>query len=493
MKKTVFCLLALSTLAFGVSSCGNKKGNNLDGVNDLKKDESGNIIYENVKLNLWSVTTGDDAKVQDAIIAKFNETYKGMIEVTTNHQSRYDLESLLENTMQFDDENAPDILFNHGMRVTEYNTKDWLSPIEDYYELAGISFDKDDFADSLLNATTIDGKAYGTPIDVHSAMIEIRVDILEKNNLKMPTNYAELVEVCDKANELAKANNLWIRGYNSEGYKASEWRKASTEGYTAFPYSYGDMWVHEFAGYTAIVQNGASIVDDKGMPAWNSNEAANGLQVLKDGVFPTSTSKNKSAMTKYYGSEYDVGVGPFRSGEAIFTLNGPWTYLSDARNFDTDLKDDGGRQNITTRSLSNLFAMDNTKEYANKIKGEGHAVMLMSTTESWTKRCAAAIFADYLAYNGGIEWAKSGHIPAASSVLNNEDFRNNEAYKEYVQYWGTPDDYVVYGPTEHYSYCDQYFKQALQKSLNKDYKDKTTKELLEKEYKDCVDYIALYQ
>ena len=134
MKKTVFCLLALSTLAFGVSSCGNKKGNNLDGVNDLKKDESGNIIYENVKLNLWSVTTGDDAKVQDAIIAKFNETYKGMIEVTTNHQSRYDLESLLENTMQFDDENAPDILFNHGMRVTEYNTKDWLSPIEDYYE-----------------------------------------------------------------------------------------------------------------------------------------------------------------------------------------------------------------------------------------------------------------------------------------------------------------------------------------------------------------------
>ena len=144
-------------------------------------------------------------------------------------------------------------------------------------------------------------------------------DILEKNNLPIPTNYEELCSVADKAAELARNNNLWIRGENSEGYSATEWRKASTaEAYTAFPISYGDMWVHEFVDYTAAVQNGGSIVDEKGMPAWNSNETANGLQVLRDWIFPSEQSTNKTALSKDYGSSYDVGDAPFNSGKCIF-------------------------------------------------------------------------------------------------------------------------------------------------------------------------------
>ena len=45
------------------------------------------------------------------------------------------------------------------------------------------------------------------------------------------------------------------------GVSAVEWRLASTaEEYTPFPISYGEMWVHEFFGYTAAIQNGGVVV-----------------------------------------------------------------------------------------------------------------------------------------------------------------------------------------------------------------------------------------
>lgn len=493
-RKMKSCLVALLPLLFVVSSCNNNSGTVIEN-NDIQKDDNGQIIYDNVELTLWSVTTGEDAQTQDDIITQFNDLYSGMIHVTTEHISRYDLESRLTSTMSFDKKNAPDALFTHGHRVTEYIENEWLAPIEDYYTLSETVLDKDDFAPSLLETVTKDDKMYATPIDVHSTMMEIRVDILEKNDLKIPTNYKELVEVSTKATELAKEGNLWIRGENSEGYASDEWRKATTaDPYTPFPISYGDMWVHEFFGYTAALQNGGKFLTDdgSGLPGWNTDEVANGLQILRDWIFPSSTSTNKYQLSLDYGSEYDVGIEPFRSGKSIFKLNGPWVYQTDLNYFKTMLKNDGGENNITTRSLSNMLTTDTSTEFASRIKGEGHAIMLMSTVESATKRCAASIFADYMAYYSGVNWARRGHIPAVNSVLNSNDFKNDADYEKFIKYWGTPNDYYVFGPTKYYSYSDTYFKQAVQKSISSQFTSKNIKDILNDEYRDCKAYIDLY-
>jgi hypothetical protein len=147
------------------------------------------------------------------------------------------------------------------------------------------------------------------------------------------------------------------------------------------------------------------------MPAWNSKEMENGLQLLRDFVMPSSTSTNKNAITKAYNAEYDVGKQPFASGTSIFKLLGPWEYINDVVEFDKMLAKDGGSNNIKTISLSNLFAKDSSKDYASKIKGEGHAFMMMSTVESTTKKCASMIFADWMVNNAGIKWAERGHLP----------------------------------------------------------------------------------
>ncbi len=497
MKKLLALILVICLSSLMLTSCfppSVEDDTPLEGEGDIVRDENGNVVYNNVKLTMWSVTTGDDAATQDAIVAQFNEMYKGMIEVEVVHYSRYDLESLLSNTMQFDSENAPDMLFNHGSRVTEYNDRGWLQEVDFFFEKSGALYDKADFVPSLLESVTIGDTAYGVPIDCHSTVLCIRVDILEKNGLKIPTTYAELVEVCDQAAELAANNNLWIRGENSEGYSATEWRKASTaEPYTAFPMSFGDMWVHEFVGYTAAVQNGASIVNADGMPAWNSQAAADGITTLKEMIFPTSTSGNEHPLSKDYGSSYDVGDAPFLKGECIFKLQGPWAWQKEISNFDTMLGKDGGSANITTRSISGLFAKDADNENASKIKGEGHAITLMKTVKSYTEACAATLFMEYMATNSGIEWAKRGHLPAVRSVAASADYLNDPAYDAYVKYWGTPEDYVVVPPTKYYSYVDTYFKNAVQQALAGSYKDSNVKDLLDAQYRDCVDYIELYQ
>lgn len=495
MKKQLLIPMLLVLSMTALIGCNGNSGSSMDieDDGDIIRDEDGNVVYDNVELKLWTVTTGDDANTQDDIIAGFNSLYEGQIKVTAEHITRYDLETNLISTMEFDRANGPDILFNHGNRVTEYNDREWLYPIEKYYEKANIPLDKDDYVDSLLNATSINGTMYATPIDVHSTMMEIRTDILEKNGLEIPTNYDELCALSKTVVEKARAGQFWIRGENSENKGATEWRLASTsEDYTVFPIAYGDMWVHEFVGYTAAVQNGAELVGKDGMPAWNNQGTITGLQLLRNWMWPDANSKNQYALSKSYGSDYDVGDAPFKAGTCLFKLQGPWTYAKDRNDFDILLSKDGGSSNITTRSISRMFAADQSKECASKIKGEGHALMLTTCVTSQTKACAAAVFADYLSYYSGITWAKRGHLPAVKSVAKSSDFTGDEAYDAYIKYWGTPDDYVVVPPTKYFSYIDTYFKTCVQQATSNANRGTSISDIVKKQYDDCIGYIELY-
>ena len=495
MKKQLRLSMLLALTITALAGCGSNNNGPMDieDDGDIVRDEHGDVIFDNVELKLWTVTTGDDANTQDEIIAEFNTLYDGQIKVTAEHISRYDLETNLISTMEFDRANGPDILFNHGNRVTEYNDREWLLPIEKYYEKANVALDKDDFVASLLKATTVNNLMYATPVDVHSTMMEVRVDILQKNGLEIPTNYEELCALSKTVVEKARNGQFWIRGENSENKGATEWRLASTsEDYQLFPIAYGDMWVHEFVGYTAAVQNGAELIGSDGMPAWNNEGTIKGLQLLRNWMWPDTNSKNEYALSKSYGSDYDVGDAPFKAGTCIFKLQGPWTYAKDKNDFDILLSRDGCSSNITTRSISNMFALDSSKEYASKIKGEGHSLMLTQCVTSQTKACAAAVFADYLSYYSGITWAKRGHIPAVKSVANSNDFKEDPAYEEYIKYWGQPNDYVVVPPTKYFSYIDTYFKTCVQQATSNSNRATSILDIVKKQYDDCLGYIELY-
>ena len=153
---------------------------------------------------------------------------------------------------------------------------------------------------------------------------------------------------------------------------------------------------------------------------------------------------------------------------------------------------DGGSSNIATCSLSGMFAKDSDAEYASLIKGEGHAITLMSTVTSYTKAAAATVFMEYMANYSGIEWAKRGHLPAVISVSQSSEYLSDPAYEAYIQYWGPPADYVVVPPTKYYSYVDTYFKTAAQQAIANSYRNQSITSILNTQYRDCVDYIQLY-
>ena len=157
--KKILAVSLIGLCSLAATSCNQGGGDGeLSGDGDITYDANGEVVYDNVKLKMWSVTTGDDAGTQDQIVNTFNEMYKGLINVEVEHYSRYDLETLLQNTIQFDTQNAPDVLFNHGSRTSEYNARGWLNEVDFFFEKSKAAFDKADFAPSLLESVTIDNK-----------------------------------------------------------------------------------------------------------------------------------------------------------------------------------------------------------------------------------------------------------------------------------------------------------------------------------------------
>ena len=83
-KKWLLLVLVIAVAVAALAGCDNNTGAPvLEGDGDIVWDENGNVVYDNINLKMWSVTTGDDANTQDQIVAGFNSMYEGMIHVTT--------------------------------------------------------------------------------------------------------------------------------------------------------------------------------------------------------------------------------------------------------------------------------------------------------------------------------------------------------------------------------------------------------------------------
>ena len=344
MKKGFMKWMLFSIASLLLSSCNGNTSNNStieewkdDSIDDVVYDENGNVVFDNIELNMWSVCTNPDSVYQDQIINKFNEIYKGQIKVNPYHESRYSIYGALAQAVTQDPENAPDIFYGYGEKIAALENNDILVPIDTYLEKANIGFDASYFEPNLISACFVNDKLYGLPISVDSTMIFVRKDILEKNEIAIPTNYVELMNVCDTLVEKAEKGELWVRGNNSSTVSTDDvykWRKyvPDLEGqYYPFPISSGDMWVNAYLSQTVALQNGGELVNEEGKPAYNTEEVAKGLQILRDWFWPTETSANRHALSKP-DLNYDAGISEFYSGMSAFYLDGAWSGYKDTAN-----------------------------------------------------------------------------------------------------------------------------------------------------------------
>lgn len=507
MKRNILTLplLLLTTLTLGSCAGTSTSGGGTstsypsinewedDSVDDIVTDGAGNIVFDDVEISMWSVTTNPDSVYQDQIIDEFNRAYEGQIHVTVYHESRYSIFSNLVSTVAQDPENAPDLFYGYGERIASLVDNDIFVPMGPYLEMANIGFDRNNFEKALIDNCYIGDMLYGIPYGVDSAIIFARKDILEENGLAVPTNLTELADVCDALVDKAAAGELMIRGEDSDNAGAGDvyaWRKynPTLEGtYYPFPISSGDMWINAYVAQTAVYQNGGSLVrEDDGHANWNSPEAEKGLQILREFLYPTATSVNRHPFSKA-DLNYDAGVTEFLRGTGVFKLDGAWSGYTNYTLMDNMYgKDGGAKENLAIINLGNMLTTDNTTAYSKTIFGDSHAASIVSSTTSRTKRVAASILANFLAENSGGVWTQAGHLPASLIVQNSHDlYLDNEYYEKYVQYYGSPSQYVTALPTKYYDEVSDSFSVALKAAMASTYKDRPIADILQENYEDC--------
>lgn len=486
MKKILTVILAAAMLATLCACTKSPKNPSYDDIDDVVYD-GGNIVFDNVELTVWSVCTEPDSVYQDQIISDFNEAYEGQIKVTAKHESRYSIYKSLADAVALND-NPPDMFYGYGERIAAMVNNKLFVPLQGYLEQAETGFEADYFEPTLINNCYVGNDLFGLPISVDSAQIYCRKDILAKNGFSIPKNMNELYAVCDAIVELAAAGNLWVRSNETISSSNPEgWVKYSPSSpYYPFPISSGDMWVKDYVGYTAMIQNGAELVSKDGKVAFDNQSAANGLQVLRDWIYPTETSKNKHAFSRA-GLNYDAGQADFLNGNCVFKLEGAWSAYNHCNTFDQKFRAVGGSDScLEIFNTAGMFALDQNADCAGKIFGDSHAISIVRTCKSRTKRIACAIFANYLAENSGGVWTQAGHLPASLVVQSsNEMYLGNEYYLKYVKNYGSPSDYVTFPSTKYYDEMTQSLTYAIQQSVADTYRNQTTLQILSANAEDC--------
>lgn len=86
--------------------------------------------------------------------------------------------------------NVPDMSTALVGQVAEMISVDALNPLNDLIDDIG----RDKFSENTLAECTVDGNNYAIPLYSHAMVMWIRKDLLEENNLEVPTTWEELYE-----------------------------------------------------------------------------------------------------------------------------------------------------------------------------------------------------------------------------------------------------------------------------------------------------------
>lgn len=74
--------------------------------------------------------------------------------------------------------------------------KGWVRPLNDLIDKYRSKYNLDDIGPTHWDAATFDGKILGVPMQANTIILMYRSDLFEKYNLKVPTNYDEIITAC---------------------------------------------------------------------------------------------------------------------------------------------------------------------------------------------------------------------------------------------------------------------------------------------------------
>ncbi len=221
------------------------------------------------------------------VIERFNADYEGKYHVnvvTTNLEEYYSKLNALVSAQE-----TPDVfIVSPGPNLTDYVEPGIAAPLDDYLNQDGW---KDSFtSDAVFSQQTYNNQIYAVPLNTAAACCFYNTEMFEKAGAKVPTNWDEMIDACDKL---------------------------QAAGYTPITISAGTAWcLSMVAGYLCEAEG----VDLAAL--------ADGSATWEDGKLESAATKLLQ-LSKYFqptaaGDTNDVATAGFYSEEAAILIQGSW-------------------------------------------------------------------------------------------------------------------------------------------------------------------------
>ena len=217
MRRYAAMVMAGTMLAVSLVRCGSQGTRNeseSSSVSEAASEQEVSSAAEDTGssgereiVNYWHIHTGDEAKVEDELIAAFNAS-----------QDQYEVVGLSMNDQQklivaMSSDEAPDVIFSSNSNLTTYYYNGLLKDLQEYVDRDQI--DLSQWTDLSIEACTFDGDLYAMPESGGSQiMMFYNKDLLEAAGYsEPPQTMEELYEMSEKITTLDADGDIDVLGY----------------------------------------------------------------------------------------------------------------------------------------------------------------------------------------------------------------------------------------------------------------------------------------
>ncbi|WP_027833324.1 extracellular solute-binding protein [Maritalea myrionectae] len=339
----------------------------------------------------WDFLGGGDGVRMKQMIADFNEGHEGEIEIDgTTLDWGVPFYTKVQTSVAVGE--APDIMTYHASRIPLAIKQGLLQEITDEdWQTMGLG--EEDFADSIWDGVSADGKQYGVPLDTHPIVLYYNKDVLAEAGL---------------LDENGQPKGLDSReGFNAtlQALKDAESVKFPLASVTADG-NFMFRTIYSLMGQ----QDGELMTDGEFLVGDNAEKLENALSVLQQWT-------NEGLQSTY--TDYPATVALFTSGEAAMMINGVWEVPTMV-----DLHKEGKLFEWGAVELPVIF--DHPATYS-----DSHVFAIPKGNDmSEEKRAAVLEVMSWMSKNS-LFWATAGHIPANSNITAMDEYKAMEPNSTY--------------------------------------------------------------
>ncbi|WP_238392522.1 ABC transporter substrate-binding protein [Paenibacillus antri] len=354
------------TACSGGGGGGTGGGGDAGGGTSTSGGNSGGGGGGTTEVLFWSPFSGADGPFMQEMVDKYNASQDG-VKVNFVIQPNGEYYKQLDVALSTESE-RPDLMIMHVDQIPTYVSKGQLAPMEPLADAAGIN--KADYVEAPVEYSTIDGKWYGIPLDIHPLVMYYNKDLFQKAGIAAPpTNMEEFEAAVTKLTDA----NAGVYGY-------------------VLP----TLWPQQFIFPTLVWQNGGELWNGSDV-AYNSPEAVEMIQWMRSlvdrGISPGNVQQDGENTL-------------FLQGKNAIQFNGPW------------MKGQFDEAGINY----GLAPMPQLGKAKQAVFGGSHNFVIPASLKDEATIDAVGDFLKYVASNS-IEWAKSGQALASKPMLESEEFK----------------------------------------------------------------------